>query len=187
VSYRAGNGAARDQKEYGVNTRIAYARMDSPVGPVWVATTEIGICAVRLGEGQPEKFFAWLSKRIDPDPPHKDPEVLAPALAQLHEYFSLTRRKFNLPLDARGTPFQKAMWAEVSRIPYGTTTTYGEIARRLGRPRAARAVGGANGANPLPILIPCHRVIGARGSLVGYGAGLAIKAALLQLEDALLV
>ena len=170
-----------------MNTSIAYARMDSPVGPVWIATTEIGICTVRLGEGQPEEFFTWMSKRIDPDPPRKDSEALAPALAQLHEYFSLTRREFDLPLDARGTPFQRAMWAEVSRIPYGTTTTYGEIARRIGRPRAARAVGGANGANPLPILIPCHRVIGARGSLVGYGAGLAIKAALLQLEDALLV
>jgi O-6-methylguanine DNA methyltransferase len=142
---------------------------------------------VRLGEGQPEEFFTWIAKRIDPDPPREGPEALASALAQLHEYFSRTRREFDLPLDARGTPFQKAMWTQVARIPYGTMTTYGEIARRLGRPRSARAVGGANSANPLPILIPCHRVIGARGSLVGYGAGLAIKAALLRLEDALLV
>ena len=170
-----------------MNTGIVYAWMDSPFGPVWIATTEVGICAVRLGAGQPDDFFAWLSKRIDPEPPREDPKALAPALTQLREYFSRTRRQFDLPLDARGTPFHQAVWAKVARIPYGTTTTYGEIARRIGRPRAARAVGGANGANPLPIIIPCHRVIGARGSLVGYGAGLAVKAALLQLEDALLL
>ena len=166
---------------------IAYAQIDSPVGPVWVATTAIGVCAVGLGAGQPEDFFAWLSRRIDPAPPRQDPETLAPTLTQLGEYFSCARREFDLPLDTRGTPFQEAVWAEVARIPYGTTTTYGEVARRIGRPRAARAVGGANGANPLPIIIPCHRVIGAGGSLTGYGAGLAIKAALLQLENALLV
>lgn len=142
---------------------------------------------MRLGTGQPEDFFAWLSKRIDPDPPREDPEALAPALTQLREYFSGTRHEFDLPLDMHGTPFQRAVWAQVARIPYGTTTTYGEIARRVGRPRAARAVGGANGANPLPIIIPCHRVIGVRGSLTGYGAGLAVKAKLLQLEHALLV
>jgi O-6-methylguanine DNA methyltransferase len=170
-----------------VSTDIVYARMDSPVGPVWVATTAIGVCAVGLGAGQPEDFFAWLSKHIDPAPPRQESESLAPALTQLGEYFSGTRREFELSLDTRGTPFQEAVWAQVARVPYGTTTTYGEVARSIGRPRAARAVGGANGANPLPIIIPCHRVIGARGSLVGYGAGLAIKAALLRLENALLV
>jgi methylated-DNA-[protein]-cysteine S-methyltransferase len=170
-----------------VNTRFAYARVDSPVGPVWVAKTEAGICAVRLGAGQPEGLFTWLSKRIDPDPPREDPKALAPALTQLREYFSCTRHEFDLPLDIRGTPFQQAVWAEVSRIPYGTTTTYGEIARRIGHPRAARAVGGASSANPLPIIVPCHRVVGAGGALTGYGAGLATKAMLLQLEGALLI
>jgi O-6-methylguanine DNA methyltransferase len=170
-----------------VDTGIAYAWMDSPVGSVWVAATEAGICAVRLGAGPPDDFFAWLSRHIDPQPPREDPEALAPALTQLHEYFARARHQFDLPLDVRGTPFHQLVWAYVARIPYGTTTTYGEIARRIGRPRAARAVGGANSANPLPIIVPCHRVIGARGSLVGYGAGLAVKAALLQLEDALLL
>ncbi|MFQ6101878.1 MAG: methylated-DNA--[protein]-cysteine S-methyltransferase [Anaerolineae bacterium] len=165
-----------------MNTRLAYARMDSPVGPVWVATTKMGLCAVGLGAGQPGAFFAWLARHISPEPPREDPEALAPALAQLGEYFSRTRRKFDLPLDVRGTAFQKAVWAQVTSIPYGTTTTYGEIAQRIGRPRAARAVGAANGANPLPILIPCHRVIGARGSLTGYGGGLEVKATLLRLE-----
>ena len=170
-----------------MDTGIAYAWIDSPVGSVWVATTEIGICTLRLGAGQPEGLFTWLSKRIDPDPPREAPEALAPALTQLREYFSGTRHEFDLSLDVRGTPFQRIVWDQVARTPYGTTTTYGEIARRIGRPKAARAVGGANGANPLPIIIPCHRVIGAGGALTGYGAGLATKATLLQLENALLL
>ena len=172
-----------------MNTTIIYAQTDSPVGPVWVATTETGICAVRLGVGQPQDLLSWLSRRIDPqgEPPREDPKALAPALDQLCEYFGRTRREFDLPLDLRGTPFQRAVWSQVARIPYGTTTTYGEIARCIARPKAARAVGGANGANPLPIIIPCHRVIGARGALTGYGAGLTIKAELLKLEGALLV
>ena len=166
---------------------ITYAWTESPVGPVWVAATGTGICAVRLGSGQPDDLFTWLSKRIASEPPREDPEALALALTQLHEYFSHIRRAFDLPLDIHGTPFQKAVWAQVARTPYGTTQTYGEVARRIGNPRAARAVGSAMGANPLPILIPCHRVIGARGSLTGYAAGLEVKAALLQLEDALLL
>ncbi|HEY68002.1 MAG TPA: methylated-DNA--[protein]-cysteine S-methyltransferase [Thermoflexia bacterium] len=164
---------------------ITYARMDSPVGPLWVATTEMGICAVGLGIGQPEAFFAWLARHIAPEPPREDAETLALALAQLREYFSRIRRAFDLPLDVRGTAFQKAVWAEVARIPYGTTTTYSKIAQRIGRPGAARAVGAAVGANPLPILIPCHRVIGVGGSLTGYGGGLEVKAALLRLEGTL--
>jgi O-6-methylguanine DNA methyltransferase len=169
-----------------MNTGIAYARMDSPVGPVWVATTGLGICAVGLGDGQPTRFFTWLARHIGPEPPREDPVALAPALTQLREYFSRARREFDLPLDARGTVFQQAVWAELAGIAYGTTTTYGEIARRIGRPRAPRAVGAAVGANPLSILIPCHRVVGAGGSLTGYGGGLEAKAALLQLEGVLL-
>jgi len=168
-----------------MDTGIAYARMGSPVGPVWVATTRTGICTVGLGAGQPEDFFTWLSRHIAPEPPREDPEALALALTQLREYFSRVRHEFDLPLDVRGTAFQKAVWAEVVHIPYGATTTYGEIAQRIERPGAARAVGAAVGANPLPILVPCHRVIGAGGSLTGYGGGLEVKAALLRLEGAL--
>ncbi|MCK5644346.1 MAG: methylated-DNA--[protein]-cysteine S-methyltransferase [Gammaproteobacteria bacterium] len=168
-----------------MDTGIAYAWIDLPVGPVWIATTGTGICAVGLGAGQPEDLWAWLSRHISPKPPREDFATLAPALTQLREYFSGTRHEFDLPLDVRGTAFQRAVWAEVAHIPYGATTTYGEIAQRIGRPGAARAVGAANGANPLPILIPCHRVIGAGGSLTGYGGGVNVKAALLQLEGAL--
>ncbi len=165
-----------------MNTDIVYAQTESPVGPVWVATTSVGICAVGLGAGQPEAFFAYLARHVGSEPARKDPTALTPALTQLREYFSRIRREFDLPLDVRGTAFQEAVWGQVARIPYGVTATYGEIAQRIERPGAARAVGAAVGANPLPILIPCHRVIGARGSLTGYGGGLEIKAALLRLE-----
>jgi methylated-DNA-[protein]-cysteine S-methyltransferase len=103
-------------------------------------------------------------------------------VGQLNEYFEGTRRRFELELDPSGTDFQQLVWAEVSLIPYGGTRSYGAVARRLGKPTAVRAVGTANGANPIPIVIPCHRVVGADGSLVGYGGGLDVKAALLEHE-----
>jgi O-6-methylguanine DNA methyltransferase len=169
-----------------MNAVVAYARMDSPIGPLWIATTPTGICAVGLGPGQPQVFLAWLARHVGKEPPREDPEALASALTQLREYFSRIRHEFDLPLDTYGTAFQKTVWTEVASVPYGAMTTYGEIAQRTGRPRAARAVGAALGANPLPILIPCHRVIGAGGSLVGYHGGVEMKAALLRLEGALL-
>lgn len=104
------------------------------------------------------------------------------AKRQLTEYFAGKRRTFELPLAPRGTDFQLAVWLALRGIPYGATTTYGEIAAEVGLPTAARAVGAANGANPLPIVVPCHRVIGASGRLVGFGGGLETKAALLALE-----
>jgi methylated-DNA-[protein]-cysteine S-methyltransferase len=103
---------------------------------------------------------------------------------QLAEYFAGTRRVFTLALAPRGTPFQRSVWHALQQIPYGDTVSYGELARRLGSKSGARAVGLANGANPLPIIVPCHRVIGADGSLTGFGGGLDIKRALLALEGA---
>jgi methylated-DNA-[protein]-cysteine S-methyltransferase len=101
---------------------------------------------------------------------------------QLAEYFAGTRRDFDLPLDPRGTDFQRRVWERLTHIGYGETTTYGALARELGDAGASRAVGLANGSNPLPIVIPCHRVIGADGTLTGFGGGLPVKAALLELE-----
>ena len=119
-------------------------------------------------------------------------EVIQPLTAtaaavrqQLAEYFAGTRREFTLPLNPEGTEFQRRVWDELTRIPYGTTISYSELARRLGDPAAVRAVGRANGANPLWIIIPCHRVIGADGSLTGYAGGLEVKRSLLELEGAL--
>lgn len=162
-----------------------YARMESPVGPVWVAATEAGVCAVGVGIEQPDRFFNWLADHTGTESPREATEPLTAAVTQLREYFSRIRCEFHLPLDVHGTSFQVAVWTQIARIPYGSTATYGEVAQRLNRPRAARAVGAAVGANPLPILVPCHRVVGAGGSLTGYGGGLEVKEALLRLEGVL--
>ncbi|HPF88008.1 MAG TPA: methylated-DNA--[protein]-cysteine S-methyltransferase [Candidatus Limiplasma sp.] len=109
--------------------------------------------------------------------------LLRKAQAELAEYFSGKRKVFTVPLAPRGTVFQQSVWQVLRSIPYGETLSYGEVAKRIGNPKASRAVGMANNKNPLPILIPCHRVIGASGKLVGYGGGLGIKEALLTLEQ----
>jgi O-6-methylguanine DNA methyltransferase len=163
---------------------IAYARLESQIGTVWVASTQMGLCKISLGRAQTGAFLSWLSKHIGPVEPHEEPEAVGGAVAQLREYFSGSRRIFDLPLDVRGTAFQKAVWSQVVRIPYGATATYGDIAQLVGKPKASRAVGGAVGANPLPIVIPCHRVIGTGGTLTGFGSGLDTKETLLRLEGA---
>jgi O-6-methylguanine DNA methyltransferase len=144
----------------------------------------MGLCKISLGGGRSGSFLSWLSRHVGPVEPREEPEAMAFAVSQLHEYFSGSRRVFDLPLDVRGTTFQRAVWSQVVRIPYGATATYGDIAQLVGKPRASQAVGGAVGANPLPIVIPCHRVIGADGALTGFGAGLEAKEALLRLEGA---
>jgi len=115
-----------------------------------------------------------------------DNPILQLARRQLDEYFARTRTSFDLPLDAEGTAFERRVWDLLRAIPYGTTTSYGELARRLGEPKEARAVGAANGKNPIPIIVPCHRVIGANGDLTGFGGGLERKRWLLEHEGALL-
>lgn len=109
--------------------------------------------------------------------------VLKDAKGQMEEFFALKRKKFDLPLSPAGTAFQKDVWAELLKIPYGKTATYGEIAGKIGNKNACRAVGGANNKNPIPIFIPCHRVIGKSGSLTGYALGLDVKEKLLRLEQ----
>jgi methylated-DNA-[protein]-cysteine S-methyltransferase len=111
--------------------------------------------------------------------------LLTEAVRQLRAYFAGALREFRLPLDMQGTEFQKRVWGQVAAIPYGETRSYLQIATAIGSPRAVRAVGAANGANPVPIVVPCHRVIGAKGKLVGYGGGLAMKKRLLELEGAI--
>jgi len=118
-----------------------------------------------------------------PDPPSaEDPAALQPARTALDAYFGGDLREFDLPLEPRGTPFQRLVWEEIARIPFGSTISYGELARRTGRPGAARAVGAAAGANPIPIVVPCHRVVGGGGALTGYAGGLDRKAWLLDHE-----
>ncbi len=114
----------------------------------------------------------------------KENSILTATTTQLEEYFAGKRKIFDLPLDPQGTEFQKLVWQQLAKIPYGKFISYGEQARRLGRPKAARAVGAANGKNPISIIIPCHRVLGASGTLTGYAGGLEVKQRLLRLEGA---
>ena len=128
--------------------------------------------------------FPKNGKAVAPEPgwEHSARGPVGEAIRQLREYFVGLRTGFDLPLAPEGTSFQRAVWRQLQDIPYGATISYGELARRVGNPKASRAVGAANGANPIPIVIPCHRVIGANGKLTGFGGGLPIKQALLSLE-----
>ncbi len=167
------------------NEPISYWTADGGIlGRLRLAATHAGLCKLALGAEDDAAFHAWLLRVVQPSrltcqqtPP------INQALAEIKAYLAGKLRTFQTPLDLRGTPFQRQVWAEVARIPYGDTAAYGEIAARIRRPRAVRAVGAANGANPLPLFIPCHRVLGANGALRGYGGGLELKAALLQLES----
>ena len=165
-----------------MDNAVSYSRTESPLGTIWMAATRAGLCCICLGDRQPEAFFAWISRHLPEMPLSDDPAVLAPAATQLDEYLAGRRQSFDLALDIHGTPFQHEVWEQLADIPYGNTVTYGQIARRIGRPGASRAVGAAIGANPLSIVIPCHRVIGSTGALVGYGGGLRNKEILLKIE-----
>jgi methylated-DNA-[protein]-cysteine S-methyltransferase len=149
-----------------------YTAFESPIGELLVVGERERLTAIQYPDRQWTEP-GWVEAA----------EPFAEAIEQLGEYFAGERRDFDLDLDPRGTEFDRAVWARLEEIAYGETTSYGEIARAIGRPDRARAVGAANGRNPLPIVIPCHRVIGADGSLVGYGGGLELKRRLLELES----
>ncbi len=154
-----------------------YSHMDSPIGQLLLAGDETGLTLISFPDGS-------RARQAEPDWERRDSPFDA-AKRQLDDYFRGRLTEFDLALAPRGTAFQLKVWRTLQKIPYGETTTYGTLARRIGRPRASRAVGAANGANPLPIVIPCHRVIGSTGKLTGFGGGLPTKAALLKLEGAL--
>ena len=156
-----------------VSETIYYSRIKSPAGPLLLAASNQGLLALEFGRGKPRAGWVESEERI------------APFARQLAEYFAGQRREFDLPLDLRGTDFQKRCWRELLKIPYGETRSYADIARAIGNPLAVRAVGLANGQNPIAIIVPCHRVIGSDGSLTGYGGGIETKRRLLELEGAL--
>ncbi|HUP24159.1 MAG TPA: methylated-DNA--[protein]-cysteine S-methyltransferase [Thermoanaerobaculia bacterium] len=150
--------------------------IDSPIGPLTLVGEGERLLAIHLPK---------LGRAVPPPPDAAlDGGALDEAARQLGEFFAGRRRAFELDLDPRGSEFQRRVWFELAEIGYGETISYAELARRVGRPGAARAVGAANGRNPLPIVLPCHRVIGSDGSLVGYGGGLPAKRVLLELEGA---
>ena len=151
-----------------------YTYMESPVGRLLLAGDETGLQRVAFAEG---------GKALQPGPDWRNDALpLRQAVAQLNAYFAGDLRTFDLPLRMEGTPFQLAVWRALRDIPYGETASYGEIARRVGTPQGSRAVGLANGSNPIAIVVPCHRVIGSNGKLTGYGGGLNNKETLLALE-----
>ncbi|MCU1390234.1 MAG: ogt [Ilumatobacteraceae bacterium] len=155
------------------------AVVDSPVGPLTIVASERGLRALLwMGE---EDSRVRVGPSSDTDDPHG---MIAATAAQLEEYFAGTRTEFDLPLDPIGTDFQQSAWMALRTIPFGETVSYGEQARRLGDQRKARAVGAANGRNPISIIVPCHRVVGADGSLTGFGGGIENKAWLLDHERA---
>lgn len=149
-----------------------YCYVETPIGRLLLAGDETAVHQIQFAPNSPES--GWVQRATEP---------LREAARQLKEYFAGKRTTFNLPLEPEGTAFQKTVWKNLRDIPYGDTISYGELARRVGNPKASRAVGAANGQNPLPIVVPCHRVIGANGKLTGFGGGIPVKEALLALES----
>ena len=158
---------------------VCYAWQDSPVGRLLLSGNDHGLSGILIDT--PDRPAKPTPNAIDDPAPFRD------AIDQLQAYFAGDLQDFNLKLNPQGTPFQQRAWEALQRIPFGETISYGEQAKRMGDPSACRAVGRANGANPIPIIIPCHRVVGSTGKLTGFTAGLYIKDWLLQHEAGLLV
>ena len=159
------------------------AQVDSPIGTLCVASTDAGLAYVELPHASGRGLRGWLRRHL---PGARCNEGFAPnqvAIAQILEYLKGKRTGFDLPLDLRGTAFQTEVWAALREIPYGEIRTYAEVARDVRRPRAVRAVGAANGANPVSLVVPCHRVVATGGRLGGYAGGLPLKAKLLAMEQ----
>jgi methylated-DNA-[protein]-cysteine S-methyltransferase len=154
---------------------LSYTKIDSPIGPLLLVADDSGLRHIDFVNGR------HLAK-VEPSW-KENAKPLAETVRQLNAYFSGKLEDFDLPLAPQGTTFQQAVWKSLCDIPYGETISYGELAKRIGNPNASRAVGLANGSNPIPIIIPCHRVIGSNGKLTGYGGGLPIKEKLLALEQ----
>lgn len=155
-------------------TTTAHTTVDSPIGPLTLVST-----------GGVLSGLFMVEQRYRPDTETfgvEDATLFDDVAAQLKEYFAGSRKEFDLPLHFAGTPFQRTVWQELCEIPYGETTSYGELAQRIGRPTASRAVGMANGHNPISIVVPCHRVVGSTGALTGYGGGVERKRFLLDFE-----
>jgi methylated-DNA-[protein]-cysteine S-methyltransferase len=159
---------------------VRYDVTESPVGELLLASTDRGLCRISYRiEGKDEELARVYGVRVLRVP-------LDDVRRELDEYFEGRRRDFDLPLDLRVAPFHEAVLHELARVPYGRTETYGALAAKVGRPKAARAVGTVMNRNPIPIVLPCHRIVGSNGSLTGYAGGLHVKRALLELEGAML-
>jgi O-6-methylguanine DNA methyltransferase len=159
----------------------------SPLGPIFLASTTKGVCTISIPVKTKEDFFGWIGKNFSGYELEESVSKNEEMVGELQRYFRGTPVQFKSKLDPQGTEFQRQVWSELQKIPYGTVITYKELARRVGRPVGYQAVGRANATNPLPIVIPCHRVVGSDGDLVGYGAGMKTKEYLLRLEGVLIL
>jgi methylated-DNA-[protein]-cysteine S-methyltransferase len=167
--------------------QIAVGSLDTPIGILWIACSEPGVCKLVFpGEGAKAALDRWLASYTPTCELTSTSTLLERTFAEISAYFAGTRHDFTLPLDLRGSDFHQRVWRALTQIPYGRTISYGELARTLATAKAARAVGAACGANPVPIIAPCHRVLGSDGSLHGFGGGLPLKAWLLRHEGVLL-
>jgi methylated-DNA-[protein]-cysteine S-methyltransferase len=171
-----------EKKEMTTKT-VYYDSRELPLlGRIRVAATARGICRISLPAHPVEDFLGAILKKFNPDIIIQNNEIFNNLYIQLEEYLRGERRDFNLPFDLRGTDFQLQVWEALSRIPYGETCSYKDLAGQIRRPKAVRAVGQANHGNPVPVVIPCHRVIGSDGDPTGYGGGIPLKKQLLALE-----
>lgn len=163
---------------------VFYSEMNSPIGPLTIASTEKGVCWVNFGNLENTLFTLerWAKRWIKTDKLVQDDKKLEKIINQLNEYFYGKRKSFDLNVDLYGTSFQKLVWESLLTIPYGEVRSYKDIAIQINAPKSVRAIGGANHNNPVSIIVPCHRVIGSNGNLVGYGGGLDKKEYLLELE-----
>jgi len=159
-----------------VDSLLFSTTMPSPVGELTIVASDRGVVAILWPDDDPRRV------PLGPAVPDAAHPILADAVVQLREYFAGSRQAFDLPLDMRGTEFQRSVWHALTQIPYGETRSYLDLAKQLGNPAATRAVGAANGRNPVSIMVPCHRVIGSSGKLTGFAGGLEAKAHLLSLE-----
>ncbi len=159
-------------------------RFDTPIGILNIAVTEVGVCRVAFPVELSGDWLRWFDRHFGELPRLGSSPLLVEAAWQIAQYLRGARTRFTVPLDLRGTPFQLAVWQRLQEIPYGSTVSYSELAREIGMPRGARAVGSASAGNPVPLLVPCHRVVGSAGELVGFGGGIKLKEQLLELERA---
>ncbi len=180
------SSSAQSENEVAVQ-KVYCTSFDSRIGHIYVASTDKGVCKVSVPKESRKDFFQWLERQFDPDAVVDNKSHNKEAIDQLVRYFNGKLAKFTCPLDLIGTPFQVRLWKELNRIPYGTTVSYGQLAKRVGVPKGFQAAGRAIAANPVPVIVPCHRVLGSDGSLVGYSAGIKTKEFLLRLEGAIIV
>lgn len=175
-----GNDEARVDKVYCTS-------FDSRIGHIYVASTERGVCKISVPKESRKDFFAWLEQQFGLEAVVDNKSRNRDVIDQLTRYFNGKLARFTCPVDLAGTPFQIRVWKEIAKISYGSVITYSQLAKRVGVPKGFQAVGRATGANPVPIIIPCHRIVGSGGSLVGYSAGIKTKEFLLRLEGSIIL